>query len=89
MKVMWYLNISILSTTNFIKWFYGHPGMGRIKTRLAKRITEELLERYSEKFTDKFEDNKKVVSHCIDTSSKKMRNIIAGFVSRQKKRAEA
>ena len=56
--------------------------MGRIKTRPIKRITAELVERHFGEFTGKFEENKPIVKKYIDTQSKKLRNIITGYVTR-------
>ena len=56
--------------------------MGRIKTVLIKRKTRELLKMHGDKFTPDFEKNKEVVSKMISTQSKKLRNIIAGYVTR-------
>ncbi len=38
--------------------------------------------------TDKYDDNKKIVSQLVNTKSKKMRNIIAGYATRLKKAEE-
>ena len=60
--------------------------MGRIKTKLTKRITNELLDRYRKDFKPDFESNKPLVSARADIASKKIRNIIAGYVSRKIKK---
>ena len=60
--------------------------MGRIKTKLAKRLTLELLDRYKKDFKPDFEPNKALVSSHADIRSKKMRNIIAGYVTRKVKK---
>jgi len=63
--------------------------MGRIKTALIKRITHELVDKYKKDCTPDFNHNKKVVSSHTDVQSKKIRNTIAGYVSRiMKKEAE-
>ena len=59
--------------------------MGRIKTALIKRITYQLLESYGDKFKDDFEKNKKLLINYINVHSKKMRNIIAGYITRLKR----
>ena len=56
--------------------------MGRIKTQLIKRATHELLNAYGDKFTEDFNQNKKLVSQYLSVSSKKLRNIIAGYATR-------
>ena len=60
--------------------------MGRIKTQLVKRKTYELLRKYREKFTSDFDANKLRVNECIPDASKKLRNIIAGYLTRLIKR---
>ncbi len=59
--------------------------MGRIKTRLQKSITKEVLEKYGDKFDTDFEKNKAVLQEHADISSKKLRNIIAGYATRLKR----
>jgi small subunit ribosomal protein S17e len=59
--------------------------MGRIKTMLIKRTTEELMDKYGEEFTTSFDDNKRILGGKARVSSKKMRNIIAGYATRLKK----
>ena len=56
--------------------------MGRIKTALTKRITLELVDRYKKDFSTDFDKNKILVSKRADIKSKKIRNIVAGYVSR-------
>jgi len=59
--------------------------MGRIKTMLIKRTTEEAMGKYTEEFKNNFEQNKKVLGEKMKISSKKMRNVIAGYATRLKK----
>ena len=56
--------------------------MGRIKTTLTKRTTKELMEMYGDQFTDDFDANKLIVNKFLDATSKKLRNIIAGYITR-------
>ena len=56
--------------------------MGRIKSKLVKRTSKNLLKEEN-KFTRNFEENKKII-HGL-TSSKKVRNQIAGYIARLKK----
>lgn len=60
--------------------------MGRIKTTLIKSKTKELLEMHREKFTADFTENKKSVNRLANVSSKKLRNVIAGYLTRLKKK---
>ncbi|HDD46443.1 MAG TPA: 30S ribosomal protein S17e [Candidatus Aenigmarchaeota archaeon] len=59
--------------------------MGRIKTVLIKRLGNEIVKRYKEKLSDDFEKNKKIVENIIKIKSKKMRNIIVGYITREMK----
>ena len=56
--------------------------MGRIKTQFVKRTSNDLLEKHSDKFSKDFEHNKTVIMQVTDVQSKKVRNIIAGYIGR-------
>jgi small subunit ribosomal protein S17e len=62
--------------------------MGRIKTKLVKRITRELIVKYGTNFKKDFNENKKLVSQYAEVPSLKMRNVIAGYVTRLMKTEE-
>lgn len=48
----------------------------------VKRIARELVQRFPDRFSTSFEDNKKVVEEFTNLSSTKLRNRIAGYVTR-------
>jgi small subunit ribosomal protein S17e len=48
----------------------------------VQRIARELMQRYPDKFTTDFENNKKAVQLLTTVSSIKVRNRIAGYVTR-------
>ena len=56
--------------------------MGRIKTAQIKRLSNELLKEYSQQFSDKFDENKEKVVQFTDIESKKLRNVIAGQITK-------
>ena len=56
--------------------------MGRIKTGLIKRVTMELVREHKDDLTDDFEKNKQLIAGFVDLPSKKIRNVIAGYVTR-------
>jgi len=56
--------------------------VGRIKTMLIKRVTLNLVKQHRDEFKQDFESNKPLVSKFADIPSKKMRNVIAGYVTR-------
>ncbi|RLE39668.1 30S ribosomal protein S17e [Candidatus Woesearchaeota archaeon] len=62
--------------------------MGRIRTQLIKRKTHELIREYGDEFKNNFEENKKLVEKFANIPSKKLRNIIAGYVTRLTKTKE-
>lgn len=62
--------------------------MGRIKTSQIKRISGELVDRHYEEFTEEFDKNKDIVEKYADIPSKKLRNIITGYVTRLVKSRE-
>jgi len=59
--------------------------MGRIKTQRIKSAGNRIHERFGEKFTTDFEKNKIVVSEVAEIRSKKLRNILAGYMTRLKR----
>lgn len=62
--------------------------MGRIKTQLIKRTTQELMEKHSSDFTTDFTENKKILDTKMKIPSKKLRNIVAGYATRLKKKGD-
>lgn len=60
--------------------------MGRIKPRPLKALTETAFSSRKGEFSNDFSANKKPVSEFIDVRSKKLRNVIAGYATRLKKR---
>ena len=56
--------------------------MGRIKTTLTKRAAIYLYKNNKDVFKQDFENNKKIVSSLAEFRSKKLRNIVAGYVTR-------
>ena len=63
--------------------------MGRIKTQFVKRVTKELLKVHGEKFTEDFDKNKALVNEYAKVECKKIRNIMAGYMTRLKKQEAA
>jgi small subunit ribosomal protein S17e len=56
--------------------------MGRIKTQFVKRTTEQLLSKYKDQFTNDFAANKALVNQFLIWHSTKLRNNVAGYVTR-------
>ena len=60
--------------------------MGRIKTQLVKRLTIQLVRENKDKIKPDFTANKKVVDELMKGGSKKLRNSVAGYVTRLAKK---
>ncbi len=58
--------------------------LGKVRTDTIKRTSRELLERFPERFTGDFEADKQSVNELVITPSKRLRNRIAGYVTRLK-----
>ena len=56
--------------------------MGKVRTELVKRKARELIESFPDKFTTEFQNNKENVQARTDISSKRLRNRIAGYITR-------
>ena len=61
--------------------------MGRIKTKQVKRITRDLIKEFGDELNESFADNKQAVDQFVDVQSKKLRNSIAGYAARLKRKA--
>ncbi|MFH1073407.1 MAG: 30S ribosomal protein S17e [Nanoarchaeota archaeon] len=59
--------------------------MGRIKTKLIKATTFKIEERFNDRLSTDFATNKKLIDDVTIYHSKKMRNAIAGYLTRLKK----
>lgn len=58
--------------------------MGKVRIETVKRVSRELLRRYPDRFTGEFESDKQAVIELVATDSKRLRNRIAGYVTRLK-----
>ncbi|MEM1930629.1 MAG: 30S ribosomal protein S17e [Sulfolobales archaeon] len=56
--------------------------MGKVYTSLIKRTARKLMELYPGEVSEDFEKNKEVVLKYLDIKSKKLRNQIAGYLTR-------
>jgi len=63
--------------------------LGKVRTELVKRISQELMERYPDAFTDDFEANKRFLIELNLEISKRLRNRVAGYITRAVKRRRA
>lgn len=56
--------------------------MGNVRPEAVKRIAHELIRLYPDKFTTDFEENKKIIVTVTKITSTRLRNRIAGYVTR-------
>ncbi len=62
--------------------------MGRIRTQTTKRIADELIKKNPEHFTKDFQKNKQKLIEVAKVSTKKFRNIIAGYITKKIKTSQ-
>jgi len=56
--------------------------LGNVRTDQIKRTAKELMKRFPEKFSTDFENNKHLVSELTQGTTIKVRNQIAGYITR-------
>ncbi len=62
--------------------------MGKVRPAFIKNTAKRLLELYPDKFTTDFEHNKCMVQELTNITSKRVRNRVAGYITRLVKRRE-
>lgn len=62
--------------------------MGRIKTRFVKATGEKIYQKGKDEFTTDFNKNKEIVDKYAQIPSKRLRNIVLGYITRLAKRSE-
>jgi small subunit ribosomal protein S17e len=60
--------------------------LGSIRPRYIKNASRALLQYYEEEFTVDFETNKRLVEQYTDIKTKRVRNMVAGYIVRLVKR---
>jgi len=56
--------------------------LGNVRIELIKRTAKELVRRFPDRFSNSFEENKKSVGSLVNGGSVKVRNKIAGYITR-------
>ncbi|HLD05632.1 MAG TPA: 30S ribosomal protein S17e [Candidatus Nanoarchaeia archaeon] len=62
--------------------------MGRIKTQLIKSKSQEIVKKYPGEFSKDFNQNKEKLGALAEVRSKKLRNVMAGYITRLSSRSE-
>ena len=79
------LNLYVWRQLPASKWF----SMGNIRPTYIKRVAIELVKRYPDRFNEDFQHNMTAVEEMTDIQNNKLRNRIAGYVTRFRKYYEA
>jgi len=58
--------------------------LGRVRTEMIKKTAREILESNPHRFSTDYEENKKAVDELVNAKTKRVRNRIAGYVTRLK-----
>jgi small subunit ribosomal protein S17e len=56
--------------------------LGNVRTEQIKRTAKELIKRYHDKFSGDFESNKHLVNSLVQGGTPKVKNQIAGYITR-------
>lgn len=59
--------------------------MGNVYTKDIKRVAVQLYEKFKDQISTDYQANKKLVDAYVDVMSKKVRNRIAGYLTRYAK----
>lgn len=59
--------------------------MGKVKQTNIKRFGKIVYEKYFDQISEDFDETKKVLNNIADIKSKKLRNVVAGYVSKLKR----
>ena len=57
--------------------------MGRIKSTAVKTLAREITAEHGDKFTTSFEKNKKVIAGVREIESKKIKNVVTGYITKE------
>lgn len=60
--------------------------MGRIKSIAIKNLGKDIIAEHGDKFGTDFAKNKKIIGEIKDIDSKKTRNVLAGYITKEMER---
>lgn len=63
--------------------------LGKVKTEQIKNLAKELMMRFPSKFTTNFDENKRSVDELTKGSTTRVRNKVAGYITRTISLAQA
>jgi small subunit ribosomal protein S17e len=59
--------------------------MGRVKSTPIKSLGDDIVRQHRDKLKTDFESNKKVLDGLMEIKSKRIRNIVAGYITKKMK----
>jgi small subunit ribosomal protein S17e len=62
--------------------------MGRIKSKAIKNLAREIIAEHGNRLTADFEKNKKILHEVRKIESKKVRNVVAGYITKEMERSK-
>ncbi len=63
--------------------------LGKVKTEQIKHLGKELMTRFPNKFTTNFDENKRIVDEVTKGATTRVRNKVAGYITRTNALAQA
>ncbi len=62
--------------------------MGRTKGAAIKTLGDEIIKSHGKLLTGDFEKNKEIMAEVKNIKSKKIRNVVAGYITKEMKRIQ-
>ena len=62
--------------------------MGRIKSIPVKNLARDIIAEHGDRFSTDFDKNKKIIDEIRSIESKKIRNVVAGYITKEMERAK-
>jgi small subunit ribosomal protein S17e len=63
--------------------------LGKVKTEQIKHLGKDLMTRFPDKFNTNFDENKRTVDEVTEGTTTRVRNKVAGYITRTKALAQA
>jgi small subunit ribosomal protein S17e len=63
--------------------------MGNVKSIAIKTLGNDIMREHPNKLSKDFESNKKALADITEIKSKKVRNVLAGYITKKMKKADA
>ena len=61
--------------------------MGRVKSVSVKTLGDDIIREHSKELATDFEGNKRALAEIMDIKSKRIRNVLAGYITKKMKTA--